>query len=359
MTELLDDGTLTRSAHATTLARRDIAGRRPAMFAVTPPHGYAVAIDFGHERIQVTVCDLGGRVIGRGMRLVGVATDARTCAAGARDVLADIVERAGIGGLRRAGVVAAIPEPIDLEGRVARDNIDSRWHGVRPSQVLADVIGGPVHAENDANLAVLGESIFGSARAMDDVIYIKVSHGVGLGLLTNGRLVRGTSGLAGEIGHMQVRSDGAVCRCGKRGCLYTLCASEFLTPYLHAVTRNRELTLDNLAGMGRQGDPGAGRLLRDAGSEVGAALAPLCNALNPRAVIVGGSLARAGTWVIDGIRETLGDRIEDRVAASLNVTTGTLGERAETYGAVSMAIGVIDPRSGAPRPAARSVSPAG
>ncbi len=347
--ELLGEGLLQVPSSDYVVVRTDAQGRPPALLALTPPSGFGVALDMGHERVQAAVADLGGRILARGVRSIGVDADARSAAASARTLVGELVARAGVDRQRCAGVVAAIPEPIGRDGQVARENLASRWHQQRPGELLGEALKHPVHAENDANLAVLGETVFGVGRGVEDAIYVKISHGVGLGIVVNGRLVRGTDGLAGEIGHTQARPDGIICRCGNRGCLYTLAASEYLTTSLHAVTRNPDLTLDDLAAMGRQGHPGAGRVLRDAGREVGRALANLCNTLNPRLVVVGGSLARAGDWAISGLRETMADYTEARVAQALDITASRLGERAETYGALAMAIRLIDARTGAAR----------
>lgn len=345
--ELLTEGLLHVPTSEHVVARLHSQGRPAGLLAVTPPEGFGVALDMGHERVQAAVSDLGGRILARGVRWIGVDADARAAAVHARTLVTELVARAGIGHQRCVGTVAAIPEPIGRDGHVARDSVASRWHGQQPGELLGEALGRTVHAENDANLAVLGETTFGTGRGVEEAIYVKISHGVGLGIVVNGRLVRGTDGLAGEIGHTQVRPDGVVCRCGNRGCLYTLAASEYLTQSLHTVTRNPALTLDDLASMGRQGDPGAGRVLRDAGREVGRALANLCNTLNPRLVVVGGSLARAGDWAVVGLREAMADQTEPRVAHALEITASRLGERAEIYGALAMAIGLINPRTGA------------
>jgi Transcriptional regulator/sugar kinase len=242
--------------------------------------------------------------------------------------------------------VCAIPEPIGHSGLISRTSIQSRWHNTNPSNLLSDALGFPVHAENDTNLAIVGESIFGTGRSADNMLYVKIAHGVGLGIMLNGDLIRGATGLAGEIGHNIARPGGIVCLCGNRGCLYTLTTSEFLTSSLHTATHNPNLTHDDLVELGKQGHPGAGRVLRDAGREVGRILANLCNTLNPELVIVGGSLTRAGDWTLIGLQEEMEDYTEREVLSSLQIVGSYLGESAEIYGALAMAIGVIDSNSG-------------
>lgn len=348
VTALLDEGTLHVPTHIPGL--RESTGRPPTLLARSVPSGFGIGMDMGHERVQIAVCDFSGRVLVRGARPVGVRATAHEAARTAASLLADLLPRADVVGQHCHGAVAAIPEPIDLGGVVSRTSVASRWHLQRPAELLSDVVGIPVHAENDANLAIVGETTFGVGRTVEHALYVKISHGVGLGIIINGTLVRGAAGLAGEIGHNVARPDGIVCLCGNRGCLYTLAASQYLTSSLHAVTHNPDLTLDDLAAMGRQGHPGAGRVLRDAGREVGRVLANLCNTLNPRLVVIGGSLARAGGWAVTGLRETMADLTEAQVGSSLDIVASKLGERAEIYGALAMAIGLVDPQTGARAP---------
>ena len=97
----------------------------------------------------------------------------------------------------------------------------------------------PVIVDNDANLGALAEAAFGAGRDPGDLVYLKVSSGIGAGLILNGRLYRGSSGLAGELGHVLVDPDGIVCRCGNRGCLETVAATGAVVDCLRPTARRR------------------------------------------------------------------------------------------------------------------------
>jgi len=181
VSELLAEGALQVPTHVT--GRESAPGRPPTLLARAAPAGYGVGIDMGHERVQVALCDLSGRVLARGVRHLGEDATAKEVSAAAGALLRELTPRAGVGGLPCRGAVAAIPEPIDSDGLVSRTNIASRWHLQRPTRLLSDSLGLPVHAENDANLAIIGETTFGIGRAVDHALYVKISHGVGLGVL--------------------------------------------------------------------------------------------------------------------------------------------------------------------------------
>jgi predicted NBD/HSP70 family sugar kinase len=326
------------------------AGRRPTFLALARPRGFGIGVDLGHEYLQVAFADLAGRVLAHQVSPLDAAAGASVAVARVVGMVEALLARTRLERRHCTGVVAAVPEPVGRDGEVSRPGVQSRWRGKRPGALLTDALGIATHPENDVNLAVIGETVFGTSRGMQDVIYVKLAHGVGSGIIANGRLVRGGAGLAGEIGHTQVRSDGAVCTCGNRGCLYTLVTPQYLAHLLLGVTGDPRLGLRDLAEMGRRGHPGAARVLTDAGREVGRAVGNLCNTLNPSRVIVGGTLARAGEWVLTGVRESMDRYAEQQVAEALTVSHGGLGERAEILGALAMAVGIVDPVSGAPGP---------
>jgi predicted NBD/HSP70 family sugar kinase len=166
-----------------------------------------------------------------------------------------------------------------------------------------------------------------------------VASGLGAGIVLGGRLHRGATGIAGEVGHVQVGEDGQVCRCGNRGCLETLVAAPRLLAVLQPAY-DEDLSVERVLELDRAGDAGVRRVLSDAGRAVGRALADLCNSLNPEAVVLGGSLGTSPS-LGDGIRASVDRYAQPDTAAAVRVVSGELGDRAEVVGAVSLAIGRV------------------
>ena len=126
-----------------------------------------------------------------------------------------------------------LPGPIEQrEGTVGSTAILPGWIGMTAAAEMRRRLEIPVMVDNDANLGALAEAAFGAGRDAGDLIYLKVSAGIGAGLILNGRLYRGSAGLAGELGHVLVDPDGIVCRCGNRGCLETVAATGALVDLL-------------------------------------------------------------------------------------------------------------------------------
>jgi predicted NBD/HSP70 family sugar kinase len=182
---------------------------------------------------------------------------------------------------------------------------------------------------------------FGAGSGLSDVLYVKVSSGIGAGLVLGGRLYHGSVGLAGELGHVQVREHGDVCRCGNRGCLETVAAAGALLAALRH-TNPGDLGVRDVLALIAARDPGARRVVDDAGRAIGRVLADACNVLNPAAIIVGGELSTAGAPLLDGIRESIDRHAQPAIAQAVQIMPGALGERAEVLGALATIIGDTD-----------------
>ena len=189
--------------------------------------------------------------------------------------------------------------------------------------------------DNDANLGALAEFVWGAGKGKSEVAYIKVSTGIGAGLISGGRLQHGVGGTAGEIGHTVIADGGPVCRCGNRGCLETLASTRSIAELLSA-SRAEQISSRRVLELCAAQDAAAQRLIGDAGRAIGVAVANLCNLLNPECVIVGGDLSAAGETLLEPLRETVRRNAIPSAVEDLEIVTGVLGERAELLGALAL-----------------------
>jgi predicted NBD/HSP70 family sugar kinase len=310
------------------------SGRPPVLVALAAPSGGVAGVDIGHRHLRVAVADRSGQVLAEDESVLDVDAHGAHTLARAGAMVTALADAAGIGQLH--GVGMCVPAPLDLRSAKITSGILPGWRDLAPAELLERALGVPVAADNDANLGALAELHRGAARGVADLVYLKVASGLGAGIVLGHRLHRGATGIAGEIGHVQIREDGHVCRCGNRGCLET----EVALPQLLALLQpayDEELDAGRVLALDGDGDPGVRRVLRDAGSTMGRALADLCNSLNPELVVVGGPLGRAAS-LLDGVRAAVDRYAQPNTAAALRVVAGELGDRAELQGAVALAI---------------------
>jgi predicted NBD/HSP70 family sugar kinase len=174
-------------------------------------------------------------------------------------------------------------------------------------------------------------------RGISGLVYLKLSTGIGAGIVIDGKLFGGAGGTAGEIGHTTLDETGDICRCGSRGCLETYAAGAAIARMLSR-NRSEELDLDGVLSSAAAGDPACRRALREAGRHIGVAVANLCNLVNPERIVVGGSMGHAGDLLLDPLRDSVGLRAIPSAAEDVEVVLGDLGERAELLGAVALVL---------------------
>jgi predicted NBD/HSP70 family sugar kinase/biotin operon repressor len=311
-------------------------GRPPVLLGRDRSAGVAVGIDFDHDRVRVALADLSSNVIAEDCADIDVDHEAADAIDAAVEMVSAVLVVANADEASVVGAGIGLPGPIDRRtGTVGSAVILPGWAGIHASEALGKRLGVHVQVDNDANLGALAEASFGAGRGLSDIVYVRLGSGVGAGLVMGGRLHTGAAGLAGEIGHVQVRPDGAVCRCGNRGCLETI-ASEAAIRALLLPAVGYDLTRRELLELVASGDLGATRVVNDAGLAVGRVLADLCNVVNPEAIVVGGELSEAGDPLLNGIREAVDRYALPGAADVVAVVPGELGERAEVLGALAL-----------------------
>ncbi|KAA0020084.1 ROK family transcriptional regulator [Antrihabitans cavernicola] len=301
--------------------------------------GFVIGVDYGHRHVTVAVADLDHQVLAQHRTELGTSV----LAADGLAVTADLTERAlrtaGVDRHEIVGAAMGLPAPIDRRtGCVGSPSILPGWVGVDASELATSVLGLPVRVtvDNDANLGALAEHRWGAGVGVSDMAYLKLSDGVGAGLIVDGRLYSGITGTAGEIGHVTVDEFGDVCRCGNRGCLETLVSARRVVSLLAPLV-DTELTITEIVARAERGERSFWRVLHDVGRQVGRSLADLCSLLNPQLVLIGGELAQAATILVPAIEQTVQRCGVPAAAHALRIAPATLGARAHVLGAVARA----------------------
>lgn len=312
-------------------------GRRPRSLAfnTSQSHVLVVAIDTTHTRIAVT--DLGGTVLVEDSLDVPVS-------AGPSEVLDRIVlamlavlGKQGLDADDLCGLGLSLPGPVDpVSGRPSQPPMLPGWDAYPVAEHLQAALPGvPVLTANDADAAAMGEYAAGYTH-VDSLCLVKVSTGIGIGIVIGGRSYTGVDGGAGDIGHVRVapRSD-ARCQCGMQGCLAAVASGRAVAAELRTLgfeaTSGREVRV-----LLRAGDPEAARLTQAAGKRIGEVMATVVCLLNPSVVLVGGDLASAP--LLAGIRETLYRLALPRATRHLALQLGSLDEDAAIVGMTRLVV---------------------
>ncbi|MDA0164125.1 ROK family transcriptional regulator [Solirubrobacter ginsenosidimutans] len=310
------------------------SGRPPVLMALVPRAAFAVGVDMGHEHLRVATCDLSGEILSDEY----TAIDVDHAPQASMDLAAELVQRtldeAGVAKEHLIGVAMALAAPVDGEtGHVFAEGILPSWGGVEPAAEMSRRLDLPVHIENDANLGALGEHRFGAGKGADQMAYVRLSAGIGLGLVLCGKAFGGNNGIAGELGHVRVSRDGPICRCGNRGCLEMVASPSAVARLL-----GPDVSVARLLERATSGERGAIRAVADAGELIGEALATLVTLLNPKLIVVGGDLATTGDVVLDPIRAAIARYGIPPAAEAVRVVPGKLKGRAEVLGAAALVL---------------------
>ncbi|MGZ5314704.1 MAG: ROK family protein [Solirubrobacterales bacterium] len=340
--DLMAADLVSEQGEATGVAHGEQGGRPPVPLALNTSAGVALGVDFGHTHLRVAVADLSHAVLAEGGRELDVDHSAEQGLDGAAELVEQVLAEAGVDRGRVIGVGMGVPGPISrATGSVGSSSILPGWVGVDAAAEMERRLALPVHVENDANLGAMAEFVWGSGRGHSELIYIKLSSGVGAGLLLDGRLYRGAGGTAGEIGHTPARHGDAVCRCGARGCLETVASAHSIAALVGG-SRGEEVSRTRLLELIAASDPASLRLIGEAGREIGISIAGLCNVINPGRVIVGGELSAAGDAITEPLMESIRRYAIPSAAEDVSVVAGVLGERAELLGALALVLHASD-----------------
>ncbi|MGA1689822.1 MAG: ROK family protein, partial [Candidatus Nanopelagicaceae bacterium] len=240
----------------------------------------------------------------------------------------------------------------DRRSIIANPNI-ANWNGVELAQDLEALIGRPVVLENDANAAAWGERQFGAGDSANELVMLTIGTGLGGGLITDGKIFRGSRGSAAEFGHMRAVPEGHLCGCGLRGCYEQYASGTALMRHAReAISASPELsrsllargngTVDGLTGehltsAAKDGDPVAIAAFNTTGHWIGALVATLEAALDPAKIVIGGGVIAAGEILLDPIRESMAQLslFRGRRAAP-EIVAATLGNDAGLIGVANL-----------------------
>ena len=281
---------------------------------IYPMQPVVVGVDVGGTKILASLVDRQGNLLGR----VYAPTDVRSPEA-TLDCIAETVELAiqkGDSSRRNVQAIGlGIPGLIDPVKGIGVASVNLNWRNVEVKAKLEERLGLPCAIENDVKAAAMGEARYGAGKGLESLVFMTIGTGIAAAIVLENRVYRGSSGMAGEIGHAVIEPDGPRCKCGGFGCFEALASGPAIAARATQKLRSGqksllsnvsgELTAEDVYIATRQGDPLALETANEVGEYVAFAIQFIALAYNPRLVVLGGGVPLAGEAFLDPVQRSL------------------------------------------------------
>lgn len=306
-----------------------------------------IGIDVGGTNVKIALVDSDGKIGYSNTIPTRAEMGYEYTINNMKQAIRDLMTETKLSAKDIEGIGFGLPGQVDFKSGIVRliTNIPG-WVEIPLAKMIEDEFHIPTRIDNDVRCAALGELNFGAGKGCENLICITVGTGIGSGLIINGRLVRGASNAAGEIGHIKLQMhDGPICGCGDTGCLEAFASGPSIVAMAEEYimggksTKYREMANGGtitpfiVAEAAKAGDPVARRIFTRMGEYIGIGMASVVNLLNPERIIVGGGVADAGDILLTPLKETIKKRAMKIAGETVQVVPAQLGNTAGVIGA--------------------------
>lgn len=324
------------------------AGRTPSLLDIHPSRNLILGLDINTEGITAVLTDLKCRTLKR-IRQEVKESGQEQIIRQVKQMASELMKEPDINREQMMGIGIAMQGAVDVERGVSVFSPHfPEWKDVPVKSILEEEFHLPVYLEHDPNCMALSERWLGKAKRVDDLLFIRLSMGIGMSILIHGEVYRGADGCAGEFGHIIMNPGGPRCSCGNFGCLETYASGSHLlqhaieavklgrSPGLAALAANAELNLELVAEAARRGDEHMKNLFEEAGIYLGIGIANLLNIFNPGMIVIGGELVRYQDLILEKAREMVCRQAWK--GSRVNLVVSELGSDAAAVGAAAVFI---------------------
>ncbi|NWO28583.1 ROK family transcriptional regulator [Capnocytophaga sp. oral taxon 903] len=323
-------------------------GRRPNIYGLNQSSGYFIGVDISQKRVHIGLINFKGDLIDEQMDISFEEAHPHERFERLCEIIEDFMSHTVVPKDKILSI------GINISGRVNPQTGHSYsffYFDERPlTEMFEEKLGIDVSIDNDSRAMAYGEYIKGRVQAEKNILYVNVGWGLGLGIIVNGQLYYGKSGFSGEFGHITAFENEILCHCGKKGCLETEASGSALyrkfLEKLHngqssLLTQQKEnedeITLNDIIDVALQEDILAIELIEEVGNTLGKHVAGLINLFNPELVIIGGTLANAGDYLILPLRSAIKKYSLNLVNKDSSIKVSKLGDKAGLLGASLLA----------------------
>lgn len=329
ISELVEQGIFIESGK-----RESSGGRPPAIFSLHPSLGYIVGIELLIHSFRFSIVNLNHELIYEYETDSFNLNQTEESLRYILRIVPELLQKKGISHDKILGVGVGITGRVNGKKGISHTFLQG---AVPLAQVLQEQWGFPVFVDNDTRLMTLGEQNFGLAQEKQNVVYLNISQGLGMGLISNGQLHDGASGFAGEFGHIHFEDNDQLCVCGKKGCLETVVSGYALEARYRALfpTKPTPRYTDIISRLQGE-DPAIREIVSEMGKSLGQALSTLVQILNPSLIIIGGRFAPIGEWLRYPITKGLSLYGLPQLVDDVEIKASQLGDKTTMLGAYAL-----------------------
>ncbi|HAX98106.1 MAG TPA: hypothetical protein DCY12_04260, partial [Candidatus Atribacteria bacterium] len=292
-------------------------GRRKVLLDINRDAGRVVTLDFNSNRIIGLGADLKLGISYRSRRIIPSNSDKDKIIQIMKEILYEIIESPPVKIAPVLGIGVADPGIVDENTGISILATQMKgWENVPIKDVMESEFGCPTFLESDTRCRLIAEKHLGAGKMKNDILMVELSSGIEAGIMSEGRLFRGSRGSAGELGHMMILENGPYCNCGSRGCLEAIASSKAIirklqeaiksgtTSSLSKVCRGdiSKIDINMISQVTEDGDKLSLQIIEEAGRFIGEAIANSINLLNPEIVILTGDLLAFGDYILNPVR---------------------------------------------------------
>lgn len=332
---LLDDGYLLEDEPSNVnVAGKGPIGRPATMLRVDPGAGLAIGIKVTTDELTAAVTDLAAAPLGIATVPRGHESDPARVSDLFESAVANALDAASVTSDKLVGIGIGVPGIVDPETRRVAGSPLLDWAHVDLVGLLEERLRLPVLVDNDVNTLTVAQQLFGAGRGLAHFLVVTTGRGIGMGIVVNGVIHRGSHGGAGEIGHVQAVPNGPDCWCGRRGCLEAVAAEPAIVREILAST-DRLVQPADIAALAER-DPKVAEILERAGRHVGRAVAGITTVLDPQRVVISGEGVRLGDHYLAPMRAELSEREQKEVPTEIVIEPW--GDEAWAQGAATLVL---------------------
>ena len=306
-----------------------------------------VGIDLGGTKISGALADLNGEVLSQFTVPTNAVEGEKAVLDRIIHVIDTVIKEANKKVVNVKAIGIGSPGPLDSKKGIILTTPNLPFENFNLVQPIEDKFNVPTYLDNDANVAAIGEFMLGEGKGTENMVYVTVSTGIGGGAILNGKIYRGHSSNALEIGHTTIIENGPRCNCGNYGCAEVLASGTAIGRQAkEAAASDRETSLKNYENVtsyevfkeAEKGDKVSIEILDKSLNYLGICIANIVNTFDPEVVVIGGGVSKGGQIVFDKVAEVVNKRCFKAMAESCRIVPAGLGTDAGVLGAVSLAI---------------------